>query len=214
MLFYDWTDFLKIKKIIDIAREEIDKEKIDRDNKKEIEMKKMRDRYYDKNGEEHIRVDGYENIYYKSGHKCKCKAEVNNMKDGLYDENVEKCIKVKEYEDIYYKSEETGISYESMKEEDDKDNEYIENVGAEIQINIDDACDKLIKIIFKSLKGEERKAAFIMIKENPYSNDISRYVYKRLSYVVYNLEDGFDRDEITKEVKKVIARSISNEQTK
>jgi hypothetical protein len=34
----------------------------------------------------------------------------------LYDENVEKCIKVKEYEDIYYKSEETGISYESMKE--------------------------------------------------------------------------------------------------
>jgi hypothetical protein len=83
----------------------------------------------------------------------------------LYDENVEKCIKVKEYEDIYYKSEETGISYESMKEEDDKDNEYIENVGAEIQINIEDACDKLIKIIFKSLKGEERKTAFIMIKE-------------------------------------------------
>jgi hypothetical protein len=58
MLFYDWTDFLKIKKIIDITREEISKGKTDmlnreisrvyKDKKKEIEMKKMRDRYYEK----------------------------------------------------------------------------------------------------------------------------------------------------------------------
>ena len=99
-----------------------------------------------------------------------------------------------------------------MKEEEDNDNEYIENVAVKIQINIEDSCDKLIKIIFKSLKGEERKTAFIMIKENPYSNDIARYVYKRLSYIVYNSEDGFYRDELTEGVRKVIAQSISNEQ--
>lgn len=181
-------DYFKFKEGKDIRIKETIKDKIDRfhrehsmadrDKKRDIEMK---DRYYDKYGEEHIRVKGYENMYYKSGHKCKCKAE------------------------------ETGVSFESMKEEEDNDNEYIENVAVKIQINIENSCDKLIKIIFKSLEGEEKKVAYNMIKENPYSNDIIRYLYKKLSDVVYNSEDGFDRDELTEEVRKVIERSISNE---
>jgi S-methylmethionine-dependent homocysteine/selenocysteine methylase len=104
---YHWVDYFSFEteinrvkrkiKLDRIKRQNSRKSRIDRDNKKEIEMKNMKI---------YGHIDGYNGIYYNnySNHSDWLKAisaSYENIKDGLYDENVEKCIKVKAISLLY-----------------------------------------------------------------------------------------------------------------
>jgi hypothetical protein len=91
-----------------------------------------------------------------------------------------------------------------------EEKEYAKGAGCEAIRDINYTSDKLVNIIYKSLKGEERELANDMIKKEPYSNPIFTFVYKRVASKVCNQDYGFDLEELTEDVRKFIRIHIKD----
>jgi hypothetical protein len=91
-----------------------------------------------------------------------------------------------------------------------EEKEYAKGAGCEAIRDINDTSDKLVNIICKSLKGEEREFANDMIKKEPHSNPIFTFIYKRVAYKVFNQDYGIDLGELTEDVRKFIRRHIKD----